>query len=219
MRFKLIVLIIILSLLSILLFSESLWNDKAKNLYSRKINFIEGDSVTVIINETSLLDYKSNTKTTKSYSINVTGKNITGIIDFLPKGSVEESKNGANSDKIKLNYSIQAKITAIDGNIATLQGSKTFIIDNKQTIVALLGDVNISDISANSVFSSKLLDAQIKIVTLLENNNAVVNNSDIVDVITNPDSTGDKIIKSTLSDTKQKELLRKYFNKILGTIF
>jgi len=209
----------IILIININIFSISLWDDRAADIYSKKIYYNIGDTVEVIINESTNIDYKTSTKSVKSYKLNISGGEISGIFDFIPAGSVEENKTGSDKDTLKINNSIQARITGVNNNMVTLQGVKNIVVNNKNNSIVLTGEANVFDIKDNAVLSNKLINSTIAITTLLDNKNNIINNIDLTEERVNPDSTTDTRTKTKLSEEKRRELLLLYFNKILNVIF
>lgn len=216
---KKILLFLFINCLSYTLFSESLWNDNATYIYSQKINYKAGDTVEIVVEETSVIDYKSTNKTDKFSNITITGGEMTTLLTFLPKGNIEESKNSQNKDQFKINTVLQGTITNINNQIVTISASKNVQIDNKSSKVQITGEANISDISGKKISSKKLLNSQISITTLIDNDNIVINQNDFEKFRINPDSTTDLREDTRIRDEKKREMLLNYFNKILNVIF
>jgi flagellar L-ring protein FlgH len=219
MRFFTRILIFIFSFMTIAASADSLWNDNSANIYSNKIKFAVGDTIQILVDEQSVIDYKSDNKTVKSYDINIQGGELTAILNFVPKGNVQESGSAQNKDNLKIQTTIQGRITRIGNNTVTITGSKNLVVNNKSNFVTITGDASFSDVTAKSVLSSKLIDPQISITSLIDNKNQIINTNDIETVTLNPDSTSDKKQETRLKDAKKKELLLNYFNKILNVIF
>jgi hypothetical protein len=212
-------LLLIIIITNYFLNGESLWDDKAGDIYNRKIYYNEGDSINVIITESSSIDYKSNSKSLKTYGFDITGKELTGIFTFLPKGNSEETENSQSKDTLKINSEIQGRIISAIGNSVTIQARKQIIIDNKSSVMEITGDANLKDIKGNSIFSTKLINPTLRITTLLDNTRTIINPNDLKTTIINPDSTTDRKTETTLNDGKKRELMLYYFNKILNVIF
>ena len=218
---KIFVVFTIAVLLSPSLYAESLWNDNAANIYSNKVNFRVGDTIRILVDEKSSIDYKSQNKTIKSYDINISGGELTAILNFVPKGSVEESGNSQNKDNLKIETTIQGRVTAIGNNFVTITGTKNILVNNKSNLITITGDASFADVNANSILSSRLINPRISITSLIDNNTNVITANDLEEVVTNPDATSDALKKTEtkLKDAKKKELLLNYFNKILNVIF
>lgn len=191
-------------------FSESLWNDNAGDIYTKKVYYRAGDSIKIILNESSVLEYRSNSKANKSYKAEISGGKITGIIDFLPQGSIEENKNSQDNDRLKLNAVIQARVTAIGNNYVTIRGIKDLTVNNKLSRIEIAGDAYLSDIKGNSIESNKLIDSKLRVTTLIDNN---------INVILDRDLSSDAFQNIAITNEKKKELLLQIINKILNVIF
>jgi len=201
------------------LFSETLWNDNAANIYNRMINYKVGDTIEIVIEENSSIDYKGTNKTVKSSNINIQGGEMTSILSFLPKGSIEENKNSQNKDQIKITNIVQGRITAVNGETVTINANKSLNVNNKISNVAITGEANFSDISGKRISSKKLINSQINITTLVDNQNIVINQNDFERFRVNPDSTTDLREDTRIRDDKKRQMLLDYFNKILNVIF
>jgi len=79
--------------------SETLWNDKMSDMYSAKVNFKINESVKIKINEKSVLNYKSTSKTLKSVSIDMKSEDVVGVFELIPEGSIDENKSGQDKDE------------------------------------------------------------------------------------------------------------------------
>ncbi len=199
--------------------SETLWNDNAADIYNKFIGYKVGDSIEIVIDENSTIDYKGSNKTVKTLSFNIQGGEMTSILSFLPTGSIEENKNSQNKDQVKINSVVQGQITAINGSVVTISANKSLIINNKVSNITLNASANFSDISGKRISSKKLTNSQINITTLVDNKNIVINQEDFEKYRVNPDSTTDLREDTRIRDDKKKEILLDYFNKILNTIF
>jgi len=202
-------------------FADSLWNDNTANIYSYKINYKVGDSIELNVNEQSAINYKEQSKSTKSINVNIQGGEMTGILSFIPKGNIDENKNSSDNDNLQIRTVLQGRITNIGDGFVTVNASKTITINNRTSSVQLTGEASFSDIIGKKIVSSKLVNPRLTITTLFENKNTVLANNDFTTVITNPDATNDKDKKSEtkLNEAKKKELLLNYFNKVLNVIF
>lgn len=195
------------------IFPVSLWNDKAANIYNSKIYYNVGDSIQIKITEDFTYEYRASYKTLKSFKLDSSGGELSGIISFIPKGQAEDNKTGNEKDSAKIKSIIQARVVRVENNFITIQGSKTITLNNKTSSVTITGDASLTDIKNNSILSGNLVNMNLSITTLIDNANVIIRNQDIE---TNPDATTDK---NKLSDAKKREILLEYFNKILNVIF
>jgi len=219
MRFVVIFLVVFSLFSSIVLFADSLWNDNSAYIYSNKINFAVDDTIQILIDENSAVDYKSQTKSLKSYSLNIQGGEMSALLNFVPKGNVEENNNSQNKDNLKISDVIQGRITAVGGKFVHIAGTKNLTVNNKTNSVQIDGDASFSDINAKTILSSKLTNTRISITTLIDNKSIIISNNDIETVRLKPDSTTDLTTETRVKDAKKKELLLQYFNKVLNVIF
>lgn len=213
------VLSLIILFFSIYLFSESLWNDKAGDIYNRKIFYNVGDSINIVITESSKYEYKSSTKSLKSYNIDITGGELSGIFDFLPKANIEEDKNSIDNDSLKIENVIQGRIVNVSDNYITVRGTKRIQMNNKVSSITITGDAYYSDVVDNSINSNKMINPSLSVTTLLDNQRTIITERDLLREVLNPEATTDIIETTKLSDAKKREILLNFFNKILNLIF
>ena len=217
---KIVIISIIIPLLfTAYLYSETLWDDKAANLYSLKLNYKIGDPIQVLIEEENSIKYKSGTQSLKTYNLEIKGGEMSAMFDFIPEGKVEETKNSRDNDEFNIVNSVKAVITNISGNIVDISGSKLITLNNKTSSIELTGRVNIRDIVNSTIFSKDVMEKSIRITTLLENSEIIISTSDLEKTTVNPDATDDVVEETKLNDTKKEELLLEYFNKILNLVF
>ncbi|HPO49047.1 MAG TPA: flagellar basal body L-ring protein FlgH [Spirochaetota bacterium] len=204
---------------SFTLFSESLWNDVAADIYCKNVSYKEGDTIEIILEENSQIDYKSSSKTSKSLNITLQGGETTSVLDFLPEGGVDENKNSAIKDSFKISNSIQGAISAVNGQTVTISATKNLTLNNKISSIQITGEANFSDIKGKKISSKKLLNSQISIISLSDNKNIVLNSDDFEKYRLNPDSTTDLREDTRIRDDKKRQILLDYFNKILNVVF
>jgi len=208
--------------------SETLWNDKMSDMYSAKVNFKINESVKIKINEKSVLNYKSTSKTLKSVSIDMKSEDVVGVFELIPEGSIDENKSGQDKDEFNYSGELQAKIVGISDNFITISGIKNVSINNKNSRVELSGDVGYKDMRGNVVLSSDIMNLSFKITTAIDSTVFPVLAEDFVletklettvnengETVENNVTTG----KYKLSDDKKREFLLNYLNKILNVVF
>ena len=149
-------LIIFIISFSFLLFGDSLWDDRAADIYNRRVYYNKGDSVQILIDEKSAFEYKSSTKSLKSYRLNLSGGELSGLLNFVPTGNVEENKTSQDRDNLKIQSIIQGRIINVKDNYITIFGRKKFSNNNKVSSIEISGDAYLSDIIGNSIVSYKL---------------------------------------------------------------
>ena len=208
-----------LLLITIVASSVSLWDDRSADIYNRRINYRQGDSVSIIINEKSSYQYKSSTKSLKSYKIDISGGELSGLFTFLPTGNAEENKSSTDNDNLSINTAIEGTIEAVSDNYLTITGRKQITVNNKVSIVTITGNAHYSNIKNNSINYTNLVNPTLNVTTLLQSSKQVVNNNDLVQVILNPDATTDIILETQISEARKRQILIDYFNKILNVVF
>ncbi len=201
------------------IFNESLWNDRAKDIYNRKVNFTIGESIQILINETSSIEYKSASKFLKTYDFNLSSGELSGLFNFVPKGNAQKTTTGQDRDNTKIILTIQGRITNVTDNYITLRGTKQLTVNNKTGVVAITGDVLLNNISGSTIYSNKLINPTLTITTIVENVNDIFNERDLEKIVLNPDATSDIKVETRLNEQRKRQLLIDYFNKILNVIF
>ena len=213
------VLFLLILFFSIYIYSISLWDDKAGDIYSKKIFYNVGDSINIIITESSKFEYKSSTKSLKSYNIDISGGELSGIFSFLPKAYIEEDKNSLDNDNLKIESILQGRVLSVSDNYVTIRGTKRIQMNNKISSITITGDAYYSDIVDNSIISNKMINPTLSLTTLLDNQRNIITERDLLTEVLNPDATTDRIETTKLSDAKKREILLNFFNKILNLIF
>lgn len=197
----------------------TLWDDALADIYARKVNYKVNDSVKVLIDENSKLSYRSSSKSLKNYSINTESKELVGIFELVPNGSVNEKKDSQEEDEISYFSEIQGQILAINDPFLTVNAAKTVSINNKTSRIELQGDVAFKDLSGNQVRSSDMMNQTLRITTAIENISLPIGEEDLEEIM---DTSGDLTLPTGtygIRDAKKRELLLSYLNKILNVIF
>lgn len=203
------------------IFCETTWDDKGKDLYSRKIRYRINDSIKIVIDEKSAMEYRSTTKSLKSYNINIKNSEIEGVFDIVPSGSVEENKSAQDKDEVKYTQTIMGQIKEINDGYITVSGKKSVILNNKRSIVEVNGDVAFGDIKGGMIKSSDIMNQTIRIITLIDNLSEIIGEDNVVvQADLSSDATGDaKKIRYKIDDALRKKLILEYVNKVLNVIF
>ena len=216
---KILVYIFCFTLLISLCYAESIWDDKQAGLYSRNVSLNVGDSVRILITENSKINYKSSSKSNKTGSVSIDGGQYSAIFGFLPTGNGIETSDTDNKDESEISGSLVANVSAVSNNTVTLQGRKSVTLNNKTSIVEISGIADTKFIKNGSLYSSDIQNLTVKVTTLLANDKAILQDSDIITRLKNPDNSDDLSTETVISEEKQKELYLKYVNQILGTIY
>ena len=147
--------------------ATSLWSDESPRSFfaDRKASAI-GDSLTIIINESSKASMSKSAKNSKSGSNTLNAG--TGIFDFLASASASGSDSfKASGDTSNVN-AVSGKITVQvvevkpNGNMV-VSGTQTILQNKDEHRITITGVVRSDDITAdNTVLSSLVADAQLK---------------------------------------------------------
>lgn len=146
--------------------SSSLWSDQASLFGDRKARAV-GDSLTIIINESSSASRTGNSSNSKSGNVSVTAG--TGLLTFIDDVSASSKDSFVSEGKInntnRVTGRITVQVTAIrpNGNLV-IAGTQTIKQNNEVQRITITGEVRPEDVSVdNTVYSSSVANAQLKI--------------------------------------------------------
>lgn len=217
----------ILVLLGII-YAESLWDEKG-NIYSTEKMWEVGDSIKIIFNERSLVDYR--TANSEMQKVSAQAQGGTGaLINFLPSiggsDNFETTQRASTRNKTQLGANISVQITKIlpTGNLQ-IEGTHSIIVNNQTENIAITGEVNPKDIKKKKyVYSTDVLNAAINYQSKIIKPE-IVKPGDYVQTFTTNISvvSGKTQVNVTsqysLSDDKKNQLIIEYLNKILSILF
>lgn len=157
--------LILCLLFTIPIAAESLWDDKAADMYKDDIARDIGDLVTIIIVEKSSASQKASTETSQETAVDA-GPGL-GIFDFVKTFSFDYSdENGADGSTVREGL-LNARITAqiIDkqpnGNLI-VQGLKSIKINGEKQEIQITGVIRQKDVKPdNTVESTYMADVEI----------------------------------------------------------
>jgi flagellar L-ring protein precursor FlgH len=146
--------------------AQSLWSDQASMFGDRKARAV-GDSLTIIISESSSAVRSGNAANSKSASTTLNAG--TGLLTFVDNASASSSDSFKNEGKIANTNTVTGRITvqvtAIkpNGNLA-VAGTQVIKQNGEEQKITITGEVRPEDVSAdNMVLSSAVANAQLKI--------------------------------------------------------
>lgn len=147
--------------------AASLWSDDSSmNLFADRKARAVGDSLTIIINESSSASRSASGSNSKSGSNTLSAG--TGIFDFLAaataKGSDSFKSNGSLSNKNNVTGKITVQVIEVkpNGNMV-VSGTQSIVQNADQHRITITGIVRKDDVTAdNTVTSSQVADAQLK---------------------------------------------------------
>ncbi|MBU1075956.1 MAG: flagellar basal body L-ring protein FlgH [Spirochaetes bacterium] len=221
-------LLLLLLLICSSLFSKTLW-DENNNIYSTKQPYKKGDTLKVIFNERSLINYQLSI----SEEANTSAKTRAGqgpSINFLPGlgsgDNFQTSQKSSTKNKGILSKSITVQVTSVqkDGNLQ-IAGTHSIKINDALEQVAIQGMVNPKIIKNKKyIYSIDIINPQIAYQSQIVKPD-IVNSKDYIPTLSTNISMVSGVThknvttKYELSEQKQNELILKYLNKILSVLF
>ncbi len=238
---KVISIIVLCLLIPGLCSSKTLW-DKKNSIYSTKQLYKAGDTLKIIFNEKTLVNYQVNLAEESKKSSTVKGGQGQ-IINFLPDLSsgdnFQTSQKSSTKNKGVFSKSITAQITKVleNGNLQ-ISGTHSIQINDALEQVSIKGTVNPSVIkNKKSVYSTDIIDPSISYKSQIIKPDIITSKDYVQTFFTNisseqqtdisPQGTTNISIQYQtnissqyqITDKKQNELIVKYLNKVLSVLF
>lgn len=219
---------ILISVFIGILYAETLWDEKG-NIYSTKKQWKVGDSLKIIFNERSLVDYRMSSSDMQKVSAQ--GRGGQGMfINFLPSlgssDNFQTSQKVSTRNKSQLDTSITVKITAIlpTGNLQ-IKGRHSIQVNNQLENITISGEVNPKNIKKKKyIYSTDVINATINYQSKIIKP-TVIKPTDFVQTFTTNISvvSGKTQVNITskyeISEKKKNQLIIEYLNKILSILF
>ncbi len=225
---KIISLLLFLLLIFNPAYSKILWNEN-NNIYSTKHNYKIGDTLKIIFNEKTLINYQISLS--EENKITTTTKAGQGLsINFLPDLSSGDNfqtlQKSSTKNKGILSKRITAQITKIlnNGNLQ-ITGSHSIKINDTLEKVSIKGIVNPKLIkNKRQIFSTDVINPSISYYSKIIKPDIVSAKDYIQSFSTNISVVSGKTQvnitkKYELSEQKKNKLIIKYLNKILSVLF
>jgi flagellar L-ring protein precursor FlgH len=146
--------------------AASLWSDQTSLFGDRKARSV-GDSLTIIINESSTASRSGNSSNSKSGSTDM--KAGTGMLRFIAAANASGSDSFKSEGKISNTNNVSGRITV---QVAAVKPNGNLVVSGTQSIkqngeeqkITITGEVRPEDISVdNAVMSYNVANAQLKI--------------------------------------------------------
>ena len=146
--------------------AASLWSDQTSLFGDRKARAV-GDSLTIIISESSSAVRSGNASNSKTASTSLNAG--TGLLTFIDNANASSSDSFKNDGKISNTNTVTGRITVQvtavkpNGNLV-VSGSQVIKQNSEEQKITITGEVRPEDVSAdNYVLSSAVANAQLKI--------------------------------------------------------
>lgn len=146
--------------------AASLWSDQGGLFSDRKARSV-GDSLTIIINESTNASRTGTASNSKSGSTNVNAG--TGLLTFIDNASASSNDSFKSDGKINNTNSVTGRITV---QVTAIKPNGNMVISGTQTIkqntdeqkITISGEVRPEDVTSdNTVMSYNVANAQLKI--------------------------------------------------------
>lgn len=238
---KLFNIILLCFLIPYLCFSKTLWNED-KSIYSTKQKYKVGDSIKIIFNEKTLVNYQTALSEEDNKTSTIRG--VQGqIIDFLPAlgsgDNFQTSQKSSTKNKGALEKDITAQVIKIldNGNLQ-ISGTHTIQINDTFEQVSIQGILNPATIKdKKNVYSTDIINPSISYKSQIIKPD-IIDTKDYIQTFTtnltpkvqtniSPQGKTNLSIKYQtnissqyqISGQKKNELIIKYLNKILSVLF
>lgn len=146
--------------------ASSLWNDGGSLFRDRKAHTV-GDTITIIISESSTAKRSGDTANSKSSNVNLAGG--TGKLDFIPALGASYGDGFKASGSVSNTNTVTARLTV---HVTEVKPNGHLVVSGKQSIkqgadeqrITITGTIRPDDVTAdNTVLSTYVSDAEIKI--------------------------------------------------------
>ncbi len=146
--------------------ADSLWTDAPSNMFSDRRAHAVGDTVTILISESSTAARSGNASNSKSGTDSLDAGS--GIFHFLAAASANSSDSFAAKGALTNTNSVSGKLTVQitevkpNGNFA-ISGTQTINQNGEEQKITITGTIRQDDIAPdNTVISSYVADAKLK---------------------------------------------------------
>ena len=213
----------ILILASALAGAQSLWSPDAQGLLSSPPRLRPGDVVTVEVDAATAFSFRSMQSDARSLSLELSGGQGSGLFSFLPTGSSSGDRSVQGGEDITLQTSLGALVQEVNASGAALvQGVRRLSLGGREESVTLSGWLGPADLGADRrVRFERLADSRLVFRSLLQPAGPTVAAGDLVEPrppATVPASTA-PAGELQLSETKSRELLLQYLNRVVDILF
>lgn len=223
------------------MYGDSLWDPDFKGYLASGRKAEQGDLVLIEINTDSTLSFISASSDSKTLILEFSGGEYGNLLSFLPRIKTSGNTKLLGEEEIKLETRVVAVVQEIDENgNAVLEGSRSVEIDGKGESIVLTGTIAASQIGAGQKINfDQLAGARLVYKTLMTPLAETITEEDIIQVLSEmeaaetegeepqPGESPTEILPEqplaaagyNLSETRKKELLLRYINKLLDLIF
>lgn len=215
-------------LINISVHAKTLWN-KDSNIYSTSKQYKTGDSITIIFNEKTLINYQltlSEEAKTTATAKSPQGPSINFLPDLGSGDNFQTAQKSSTKNKGTLSKNITAQIVKVLKNKnLQISGTHTIRINDTLEQVSIQGIVNPKLIKNKKyIYSTDIINPTISYQSQIIKPDIITAKDYIQTQSTNISVVSGKTqvnisTKNELSDPKKKELIIKYLNKILSVLF
>ncbi len=208
--------------------SATLWKEE-NNIYSKKGIYKVGDTLKIVFDENTLIQYRASTSDNGKITANSSKANG-NLINFLPalggNDSYQISKKSSTKSSRVFKNKLTVQITKIlkNGNLQ-ISGQHNILINNERESLTISGIVNPSDIKNKKyIYSTDIINPTISYKNYLIQNN-IISKKDYVQTYTTNISVVSGVtqrnitVNYEISKNKKNQLILQYLNKILSILF
>lgn len=223
-----IIILVIGNLLNFNINSKVLW-DEENNIYSSKKTYEKGDSLKIIFNESSLVDYRINFSEDLNKKANTQAAQG-NYIDFLPGLGLGDSFNTTQKSSTK-NKGILSKTITIEiieiqaNNNLKVSGTHSIRVNDAVERIQINGIVNPDDIKNKKyIYSNDIINPAIVYDSKIIKPDIIQDQDYIQTFTTNISVVSGKTQANVtkqyqISDNKKKQLIIQHLNKVLNILF
>jgi hypothetical protein len=233
--------VVLLCLIAVSLYAKSIWTN-GFSFYQTSVK--EGDIITVRFSDKTLMNYNVQQKRNDFQS--ESGKKGSGdLFSFFPNAEVKQNDTVKNQNNLNVNnqnrFQIPAKVTAVNGRTAVLQGLNSSLVNGESFRVEFTGEADFSSLQSDgSILSTDIYNLDFKIFQETPTNTSYFQSDDLVfqtnynEIFTNQvvdptNNTTNSLIVTNLAnfklefkgirDEKKKDLLANYLNGVIQALF
>ena len=227
-------------LISVVGFSDTLWEEDFAGFLSESSLLNEGQAVEDVLDESTSFTYSSSSIGNKQIFLEFSGGETGDLFSFLPSGKSGESLSRKGSEEYSIKTSIAARVIEIDeAGMAFIRGERTIVFQNGEERVTVEGWINPGGLDESfAVPFSALADSRLSFSSFLDPSTETIRENELIEQTqTELEPETEAVLLEglgegeiplpvvppaagfNLSDERKKELLLSYINRFLDIIF
>ena len=219
--------------------ADSLWTPDFRGYLSSEASLQEGDIVFVEVDAASALSFSSSSSDSKNITLEFSSGEFGDLFSFLPVVTSSGAQTVKGKEEYTLKFVIGTRVVEIDSlRKAFLQGTRSINLEGKEQSLTLTGWVDPQQLGPERKISfSQLANVQLEFRSFLQPSADTLTDEDIVEIIQAiqappaegvgeeevqpeapaPEGTG--ALSYQLTESRKKELLLRYINRLIDLIF